>query len=291
MAISVKLGVLSVALVLAIFAGTAYSRSKVITLDEDNWDVMLEQEWMVEFYAPWCPACRALEPIWNEFSTWSEELGLKVAKVDVTNSPGLSGRFIVTALPTIYHVLNGEFRQYHGSRDKESFMSFIEQQKWKTLDPIPSWKSPASFHMGATAYFFKLSQLLRAVHNRLMEEYGLPTWGSYIIFAIATIVLGAILGLVMVCVIDNIIPCKPSESQAGKRVGPSDRGDVDDLVDEEGSQSSNDERYSKSSSGAEDDEDDEDDEEEDEKSAGSAPPSPAPGTPGKARQRRARKAD
>lgn len=53
------------------------------------------------------------------------------------------------------------FRQYHGSRDRESFMEFIDLQKWKTLEPIPAWKSPASFHMGATAYFFKLSQLLR----------------------------------------------------------------------------------------------------------------------------------
>lgn len=29
-----------------------------------------------------------------------------------------------------------------------------------------------------------------------MAEYGLPTWGSYLIFAIATIIIGAILGLV-----------------------------------------------------------------------------------------------
>lgn len=49
MAISVKLGAL--AFVLALFAGTAYClRSKVITLDEDNWEVMLEDEWMVELY-------------------------------------------------------------------------------------------------------------------------------------------------------------------------------------------------------------------------------------------------
>lgn len=243
---------------------------------------------MVEFYAPWCPACRALEPIWNEFSTWSDDLGVKIAKVDVTTSPGLSGRFIVTALPTIYHVLNGEFRQYHGTRDKESFMSFIENKKWEKLEAIPSWKSPASFHMGATAYFFKLSQLLRAVHNRLMEEYGLPTWGSYLIFAVATIVLGALLGLIMVCIIDYFYPCKPSDARykdvtgIRKDLDELDRGDVDDLVDEEGSQSSHDERYSKSSSGAEDDE-------EEEKESGSTPPSP--GTPGKARQRRARKAD
>lgn len=29
-----------------------------------------------------------------------------------------------------------------------------------------------------------------------MEDFGLPTWGSYLIIAIATIVSGAILGLV-----------------------------------------------------------------------------------------------
>jgi hypothetical protein len=29
-----------------------------------------------------------------------------------------------------------------------------------------------------------------------MEEYGMPTWGSYLIFAVATIIIGALLGLV-----------------------------------------------------------------------------------------------
>jgi hypothetical protein len=29
-----------------------------------------------------------------------------------------------------------------------------------------------------------------------MEEYGMPTWGSYLIFAVATIIIGAFLGLV-----------------------------------------------------------------------------------------------
>jgi hypothetical protein len=41
-----------------------------------------------------------------------------------------------------------------------------------------------------------LSFLFQAVHNKLMEEYGMPTWGSYLIFAVATIVIGAVLGLV-----------------------------------------------------------------------------------------------
>lgn len=37
---------------------------------------------------------------------------------------------------------------------------------------------------------------LRSVHNSLVEDYGIPYWGSYILFAFATILFGAILGLV-----------------------------------------------------------------------------------------------
>jgi thioredoxin-like negative regulator of GroEL len=54
-------------------------------------------------FAPWCPACRALQPTWSEFGTWDHDLGLDgIASIDVTQAPGLSGRFMVTALPTIY---------------------------------------------------------------------------------------------------------------------------------------------------------------------------------------------
>lgn len=64
------------------------------------------------------------------------------------------------------------------------------------MEPVPSWQSPNSVQMGIVSTFFKLSQVLRQVHNMLMEEYGLPSWGSYLIFSIATIFIGAILGLV-----------------------------------------------------------------------------------------------
>jgi hypothetical protein len=38
--------------------------------------------------------------------------------------------------------------------------------------------------------------LLRNVHTMIVEEYGYPAWVSYGLFAAATVVLGALLGLV-----------------------------------------------------------------------------------------------
>ncbi|CAH0598665.1 unnamed protein product [Chrysodeixis includens] len=182
-------------------------------LDEDNWKEILEGEWMVEFYAPWCPACKDLSPAWRELSTRAtrKALGVRTAGVDVTKSPGLSGRFVVTALPTIFHVIDGEFRQYKGPRDVESMLGYVEEGRWKQTEPVPAWKAPHSIQMTLVAEFFKLSQALRRVHEMLMETYGLPTWGSYLIFAVATIFIGALLGLVLVCIIDLLYPPRRSD--------------------------------------------------------------------------------
>ncbi|CAL7946259.1 unnamed protein product [Xylocopa violacea] len=193
---------------------TSAKNSFVEQLTEENWDRILIGEWMVEFYAPWCPACKSLEPIWEHLASQKKILNINVGKVDVTDSPGLSGRFMVIALPTIYHIKDGIFRQYKSPRDKDSLIEFVSDKIWEKIEPIPSWKSPTSIQMSVISQFFKMSQVLRGIHNRLMEDFGLPTWGSYLIFAIATIVIGAILGLFIVCLIDFIYPPKSMPVQA-----------------------------------------------------------------------------
>lgn len=39
-------------------------------------------------YAPWCPACQHLQPVWKQFADWGEDMGVNIAKVDVTEQPG-----------------------------------------------------------------------------------------------------------------------------------------------------------------------------------------------------------
>lgn len=55
-----------------------------------------------------------------------------------------------------YSVKDGVFRQYRGSRDKDEFMSFIEEKRWQEVEEVSPWKSPASMQMSIVAQFFKV---------------------------------------------------------------------------------------------------------------------------------------
>lgn len=208
-------------------------QKSLIELNEDNWRQMFKGEWMVEFFAPWCPACKNLAPVWERFAASASELNVNVAKIDVTTSPSLSGRFYVTALPTIYHVKDGEFRQYRGSRDGDALMFFIRQKQWTKLEPISAWKKPDTIHMSVLSYFFKLSHTLKDFNGRLQEEYGLPTWGSYALFTIGTIFVGAALGLMLVCVVDFLYPPKKLQRQSFSESKENSRNDVEDIANDE----------------------------------------------------------
>uniref|UniRef100_A0A8D0GBZ3 Thioredoxin-related transmembrane protein 1 n=1 Tax=Sphenodon punctatus TaxID=8508 RepID=A0A8D0GBZ3_SPHPU len=187
---------------------TLGKRSQVQVLTDGTWRELLQGEWMIEFYAPWCPACQNLQPEWEKFAEWGEDLEVNIAKVDVTEQPGLSGRFVITALPTIYHCKDGEFRRYQGSRTKTDFINFISDQEWKSIEPVSSWFGPSSFLMSGMSALFQLSMWIRHCHNYFTENLGIPVWGSYIIFALATLFSGLVLGLMMVFLADCVCPSK-----------------------------------------------------------------------------------
>ncbi|KAG7509700.1 thioredoxin-related transmembrane protein 1 [Solea senegalensis] len=175
---------------------------------DGNWEEILTGEWMIEFYAPWCPACQQLQSVWKEFADWGEDMGVNIAKVDVTEQPGLSGRFIITSLPTIYHCKDGVFRKYQGARTKDDFLSFVDEQKWTAVEPISSWFGPSSFLMNSMSALFKLSMFIRRCHNYMTEHLGIPVWGSYVIFGLATLFSGLVLGLLLVFIADFVFPSR-----------------------------------------------------------------------------------
>ncbi|KAF6133414.1 thioredoxin related transmembrane protein 1 [Phyllostomus discolor] len=208
--------VVPVAVLVLLLCGAPWAhgrRSDVRVVTDENWRELLEGEWMIEFYAPWCPACQNLQPEWESFAEWGEDLEVHVAKVDVTEQPGLSGRFIITALPTIYHCKDGEFRRYQGPRTKKDFINFVSDREWKSIEPVSSWFGPGSILMSSMSALFQLSMWIRTCHNYFIEDLGLPVWGSYTVFALATLLSGLLLGLCMIFVADCLCPSKRRRPQ------------------------------------------------------------------------------
>ncbi|XP_053553599.1 thioredoxin-related transmembrane protein 1 [Bombina bombina] len=191
-------------------------KGDVIEITDDNWREILEGEWMIKFYAPWCPACQKMQPEWKEFAEWGEDLDVNIAEVDVTAQPGLSGRFVITALPTIYHCKDRIFRKFQGSRTHKDFINFVSEKEWEGVEPVSSWVSPDSVLMSSMSGLFQLSMQIRQCHNYFVEDLGIPVWGSYIIFALITLFLGLVLGLILVFVADFICPSKRYRPQGFK---------------------------------------------------------------------------
>uniref|UniRef100_F6VVZ3 Thioredoxin related transmembrane protein 4 n=1 Tax=Ornithorhynchus anatinus TaxID=9258 RepID=F6VVZ3_ORNAN len=160
-------------------------------------------------YAPWCPSCQQTELEWETFAKSGDILDISVGKVDVTQEPGLSGRFFVTTLPTIFHAKDGIFRRYRGPGISKDLQNYILEKKWEAVEPVAGWKSPSSITMSGMAGLFSLSGWIRQLHSYFTGPLGIPVWGSYVIFIVATLVIGLLLGLILVLLSDCFCPPKP----------------------------------------------------------------------------------
>jgi thioredoxin 2 len=62
---------------------------------------------LVDFWAAWCGPCRMVSPVLDKLAR--ERPGrVKLVKVDVDKSPGLSRRFDVQAIPTLMVLVDGK---------------------------------------------------------------------------------------------------------------------------------------------------------------------------------------
>lgn len=214
-----------------------------LIVSDANWTQALEGEWMLEFMAPWCPACRSFKEVWSEFAGWGYDLDVSVGIVDVTENPGLSGRFLITSLPTIYHIKDGEFRQYIGGRKTTDLISLIDEKKWKDVTQVAWYRDPSSIQMGIAGACFKAAMFIRGVYSAMTDVYGIPEWACFLIFGAMTIVTGLLLGLLLVLCCDSFFPAKyiplPPEriAQAGQEVSKDDTDIIDDTEEAAGDKS------------------------------------------------------
>jgi thioredoxin 1 len=91
------------------------SDKNVLVIDDTNFEKEVlgsKEPFLLDFGATWCGPCKALEPIIEKLAGATQGV-LRVGKIDIDDSPGVSMKYAVRGAPTILVFRNGEVTARH----------------------------------------------------------------------------------------------------------------------------------------------------------------------------------
>jgi len=118
------------------------SEGDVITLTSSNFKELVlqsEDEWLVEFFAPWCGHCKNLEPEWKKAAKQLKGR-MKLGAVDATVFQDLAQSYSIQGFPTIKYFPGGikssSAQDYNGGRSAEDIVAWAMEKVSKNM-PVP----------------------------------------------------------------------------------------------------------------------------------------------------------
>ena len=103
-----------------------------VVLNQTNFEEKVSTgDWIIDFYAVWCPHCQEISSTWASFATKVKtELNgvVNVGKVNIDDAPEASMKYGVEYLPTILFLKSGKLYIYDGGEHTEkSLIEFINE--------------------------------------------------------------------------------------------------------------------------------------------------------------------
>ncbi|KJE90149.1 hypothetical protein CAOG_01497 [Capsaspora owczarzaki ATCC 30864] len=183
----------------------------IIALDTSNFDEKVAHgEWLVAFKADWCGYCKRLHP---DFESLARESIINVGEVDISKNSALAARFMISALPTVYHIVNGEIRTYTKTRSLNDIRDYITREEWRNDEPTPFWKSPLAPHFRVLGLTLSLGAMAQDYYKVLTEDYQFSQAAVIAIFVGAIIAAGIAFSFVLLFImafVDLIRGTKPA---------------------------------------------------------------------------------
>ena len=126
-----------------------------------NFDSNITNDYLIEFYAPWCGHCKRFAPTYEAVARTLSKSNVGVGKVDGSKERSLTSRFEIRGYPTILFIRGWEVRQYRGPRTHDDIVQFVLSD-YQYIDPMPMLLSP----FGPVGY---LRGEMVAVGGKIME--------------------------------------------------------------------------------------------------------------------------